>query len=274
MRKPPERLEYVRYRCGEGLIDLARVSGEAELAHRRLAEFHWHSGEWPTTLRGNAAALCRVQLPRWPTVFAELATLGWSTAQGRVQHSGVHQVRAEAVAALRSARRAGRMGAERRWTAQKAHGQPSGPGGPPTPPPAQPQGDPNGVARGSLKGRPRVAKGTLCLVKSKSKSKRVSTSSTLKAFNDERLTCTVSPLEKSSGKEKTFLGEVKEMLLLWSPAFAKDELANWGGWWRNRYREKPAKAQRLIAELRGMIREGRVSGNPGAAAVDLWSRLP
>ncbi len=60
------------------------------------------------------------------------------------------------------------------------------------------------------------------------------------------------------------------MLLLWSPAFAKDELANWGGWWRNRYREQPAKAQRLIAELRGMIREGRVSGNPGAAAVDLW----
>jgi len=64
------------------------------------------------------------------------------------------------------------------------------------------------------------------------------------------------------------------MLLLWSPAFAQDELANWGGWWRNRFREKPGKAQRLVAELRGMIREGRVSGNPGAAALDLWARLP
>ena len=263
MRKPPERLEYVRYHCGQALFDLARVSPEAELAHRRLAEFYWHTGEWPTTLRGNAAALCRVPLPRWPAVFAELATLGWSTAQGRVQHSGVHQVRAEAVAALRSARRAGRMGAERRWTAQKAHGQPSGPDGPP-----------NGGPIGDLEGSDRRPIGPPPQVKGKSKSKSTSTSTTREAFNDERLTCTVSPLEKSSGKEKTFLGEVKEMLLLWSPAFAKDELANWGGWWRNRYREKPAKAQRLIAELRGMIREGRVSGNPGAAAVDLWSRLP
>ena len=263
MPKPPKRVPWVRYNCAAMLLDLVRVTPAAELAHRRLADFYWHTGEWPTTLRGIAAQLCRVPPVRWPSIQAELCGLGWTAARGRITHSGVHQVRAQAVAALRSAQCAGRKGAEQRWTAQKAHGQPSGPDGPP-----------NGGPIGDLKGSDRRPIGTPPQVKGKSKSKSTSTSTTREAFNDERLTCTVSPLEKSSGKEKTFLGEVKEMLLLWSPAFAKDELANWGGWWRNRYREKPAKAQRLIAELRGMIREGRVSGNPGAAAVDLWSRLP
>jgi hypothetical protein len=64
------------------------------------------------------------------------------------------------------------------------------------------------------------------------------------------------------------------VLCLASPAVAKRELGNWGGWWRNRFRESPDKATRVLAEVRSMIREGRVRQNPGAAAVDLWSRLP
>ena len=81
-------------------------------------------------------------------------------------------------------------------------------------------------------------------------------------------------MRKARRRKGRFFERLKEVLLLWSPAFAKDELANWGGWWRNRFRENPAKAQRLIAELRTMIREGGIKGNPGAAAVDLWKRFP
>ena len=59
-----------------------------------------------------------------------------------------------------------------------------------------------------------------------------------------------------------------------SPKAAHTELENWGGWWRNRYRENSAKARKVLAELAGMIREGRIRTNPGAAAKDLWQRLP
>ncbi len=159
MKKPPERLEHVRYYPAYSLFELTRVSPEAELAHRRMSDWHWQTGEWPILLRGNAAALCRVPAARVPGIIAELQSLGWSRSGGRFQHHGVHQVRAEAVAALRSARNGGRKGAERRWTAQKAHGQPSGPDGPP-----------NGGPIGDLKGTQKGPKGALTLVKGKSKS--------------------------------------------------------------------------------------------------------
>jgi hypothetical protein len=51
-------------------------------------------------------------------------------------------------------------------------------------------------------------------------------------------------------------------------------MTNWGGWWRNRYRENPDKARRVLAELAGMIRERRIKRNPGAAGLDLWGRTP
>jgi hypothetical protein len=52
------------------------------------------------------------------------------------------------------------------------------------------------------------------------------------------------------------------------------ELDNWGGWWRNRFRENPDKAQRVIDDVANMVKEGRILKSFGAAAVDLWSRLP
>ena len=52
------------------------------------------------------------------------------------------------------------------------------------------------------------------------------------------------------------------------------ELTNWGGWWRNRYRENPDKARRVLADIRSLVRERKVLGSPGAAAFDLWARLP
>ncbi len=56
--------------------------------------------------------------------------------------------------------------------------------------------------------------------------------------------------------------------------YAARELANWGGWWRNRFREDHAKADRVLAEVLSMVRERRITFSPGAAAVDLWGRLP
>ena len=67
---------------------------------------------------------------------------------------------------------------------------------------------------------------------------------------------------------------LKEAVALFSPDAAELEQTNWGGWWRNRFREHPDKARRVLAEIRVMIKEGTIRKTPGAAAMDLWNRLP
>jgi hypothetical protein len=61
---------------------------------------------------------------------------------------------------------------------------------------------------------------------------------------------------------------------LWRKGSGEEELANWGGWWVNRLAQSPDKCRRVLAEIRAMIREGKILTSPGAAAVDLWKRLP
>ncbi len=68
--------------------------------------------------------------------------------------------------------------------------------------------------------------------------------------------------------------ELKETLDQFDPAQAKTELDGWGGWWRNRFRENADKARRVLADIRTMITEARIKRSPGAAASDLWARLP
>ena len=109
--------------------------------------------------------------------------------------------------------------------------------------------------------------------KSKSKSEE-SGDKIFNALNAERSTLSVSPRKSSAGAEKQFLVELKEAFTAWQPKLAAAELVNWGGWWRNRFRENPDKARRVLADIASLIREGRITDNAGAAAVDLWKRLP
>ena len=83
-----------------------------------------------------------------------------------------------------------------------------------------------------------------------------------------------SPPSSKGSAEQKFLAQVVEVIATGSPKEGSAELTNWGGWWRNRFREDADKARRILAELRGMIREHRITGSPGAAAGDLWKRLP
>ena len=68
--------------------------------------------------------------------------------------------------------------------------------------------------------------------------------------------------------------DVVAVLSKWFPDGARGELANWGGWWRNRHRESPDKARRVLGEIKSMILERRIRSCPGRAATDLWKRLP
>ncbi len=70
------------------------------------------------------------------------------------------------------------------------------------------------------------------------------------------------------------MSDLNRMLLAFDPATAQAELNNWGGWWRNRFRDNPDKARRVLADIHSQVKEANITKNPGAAAIDLWNRLP
>ena len=70
------------------------------------------------------------------------------------------------------------------------------------------------------------------------------------------------------------LGDVYQCCETWKPGFGKEELANSGGWWRQAHRKDAKKAVAVLADVLCAVKEGRVTVNPGAMAVDLWNRLP
>jgi len=78
----------------------------------------------------------------------------------------------------------------------------------------------------------------------------------------------------NSAEERLFLVSLNNVLRRYSPDLAKTEMTNWGGWWRNAFRTSPDKTRRVLADLNNMISERRIISNPGAAALDLWKRLP
>ncbi len=120
MPRAPEQLQWVRYNPGAALFEFLRVSRTAELAHRRLADHYWQTGEWASVPTGNAATLCRADPGEWPALLVELGSLGWHVRRERLCNSGVQQVRDEAVSAVRLGRDKARRAARQRWDGQGA----------------------------------------------------------------------------------------------------------------------------------------------------------
>jgi hypothetical protein len=343
MKRAVKQVLWVRYEAGASLLDLLRVSRETEVAHRRLCDYHWQSGRWPAADGADAGVLCRAGEGEWPQTMAELARLGWVQRKGRLYHSGVHRVRANAVAALQAQRRGGATTAKQRWGDRPARAEAPSPGGSPSaecgtrnaelPAPLRTASGDAASLDSSATSSPgssptsspdRSPAAVLPIIrvndKEKSKTERAlsadrltrSGSARKSSAGEEKATATgapgSSPQQRPSGgeppsesqepeggggllrtdapraapvavsnsarAEKSFLADVKEMLDLWHPGLAKTELANWGGWWRNRFRENPDKARRVLADVASLIREHRITENAGAAAVDLWKRLP
>jgi hypothetical protein len=93
------------------------------------------------------------------------------------------------------------------------------------------------------------------------------------APSDNGKTPAKSPLNAlEREKEKDFLQQVEKTLGQWNTNWARDEMANSGAWWRLRYREKRELIYSVLGEVGCMITEGRIQGNPGSCAVDLWQR--
>ena len=95
----------------------------------------------------------------------------------------------------------------------------------------------------------------------------------LSGLTAERFTGSSPEVEHQASEERRFLKDLAATCAGFDPKQSKAELDNWGGWWRNRFREDPARAWRILAEVASMIREKRVRRNAGAAAKDLWDRF-
>ena len=273
MPRKPEQLAWVRYPVGGDSLRLGLLSRHAELAHRRLAEYHWQTGCWVRARSRFASVLARCPQPSWPAVLAELAQANWRCRAGQLVNPDVAAIRAEALAFIRHFSAMGQKSAQRRWGNKQPAPQAEARSNGPCPSNAQATTKPITTLCPSHAHVTTKAVTTLCPGCNQTVHDQNSESTSL-AFNAERLTLSGSALKGSASREKDFLASVKATMSLWNTATGKTELVNWGGWWRKRFREDPDKAQRVLNEVLCLVREHRITNSPGAAATDLWKRLP
>jgi hypothetical protein len=253
MSTPPvdvSDLFFVRYQPQRMLVLSMEVSAEVELAHRRLCDYLWARGAVPACSGQGLAELLRTERRRLPGILRGLRRIGWRITRGRLSHPHPVAVLRDAVRAHQSASERGQRGNDARW------GKP-------------------GVAEPSqalIAGPSQAAIAKPSHNKDKAKVKKEN--STV----PERLTAERSAFNAQEAwpERQGEAGFLKDVADLWPEGSraAKLELTNWGGWWRNRFRDNPRKARAVLAEIRSLRKEGRPVKNPGAAAADLWKRLP
>jgi hypothetical protein len=79
------------------------------------------------------------------------------------------------------------------------------------------------------------------------------------------------PTEKFE-MENSFMKDVAEVMDAWKPGHSKNELTGSGAWWRLGYRINRDLAEKVLAEIKVMVKERKIKFNPGSTAVDLWTR--
>jgi hypothetical protein len=229
---------WVRYQPRQVLLGVLGLSPAAELAHRRLCDFAWSPPEHLPATPRELARLVRVPRARWPRIWLELRRVGWRIRKGRLANPAVSAIVAEA----------------RRHLAGYA-------------------------ARGSLGGTRTQEKRQSSLAADKPPPVLMPVNSTL-LYPNKSSNCTEHSLlsaalpSKGGTAESDFMSDVRHMLEAFAPASAQSELTNWGGWWRNRFRQDPRKARAVLADIAAMVKERRIRKTPAAAAQDLWKRLP
>jgi hypothetical protein len=253
--KPPKgEPKWIRYEAQSWLVLALRLSPLAELAHRRLADLCWSGATRNLDSGPETAELCKVPRGEWRTVLHELRRAGWRAANGTLRHPAVGRALAEARQYQRDCQRRTAAATGARWAAPSG-GQ-----------------EPGSVKQTQLPSRSasRTPSRSYTVQSGKDVTVHDSTSHCEQA---EPLTFSPSQPEKAAEGEAAFMAHVLEAFSSFGPKGSENEIANWGGWWRNRYREDKGKARRVLAEIRGMVREGRIRRNPGAAANDLWKRF-
>lgn len=230
------KIQFVRYYPGTVFSDTIYLTPMAELAHRRLCDFIWSKNHSPKNDDCTLAAISKLNRIVWKSVKRELVSYGWKTRQGCFTHPTPLAILRAAKELHSSATARGRQGALDRWRDSSAIAQPS-------------------VSH-------KLNDATL---KVSTKRKR-----TL-ALNVKALSA--SSKESGDSAEGRFLADVMQVINAWRPGAASEELGRWGGWWRNRHRESPDKARRVLAEINALVKASQITSSPGRAAQDLWRRF-
>ena len=241
--KLPEMF-FVRYEPRRFLVAAAALSPRAELAHRRLCDLYWSTGKFALSTPASIAELGRMCQSKVPVVLAELARIGWRVRKGRLVNAEVREILAKARNVYAGHVRAGKCAHVRPESERSLSG-------------AEAELELSTSAAPTMPEQLRV------------KSKKVQDIT----LNAERSACNAQEGAGEEPGEREFMEELATLFPDRPKAFAR-ERENWGGWWRNRYRENPGRARSVLADIRCGVREGRIVKSPGAAAQDLWKRLP
>jgi hypothetical protein len=235
----------VRYNPKYAMLITTGLSRHAQLAHRRLCDYIWSGGPRPRATQSEAGQIAQAPRSAWPQVLEELLRIGWRVEDDHLTNATVQAGWTDAVSALETQRARSQAGHTARWNA-------------------------SGNASSNTTGTPSAnTTGNADKIREEMKEKIDI------AINPaERLTLSGSSQEMPVDGENGFLEDLSAALGQFSKKQAVKEMTNWGGWWRNRYRENPDKARRILAELAGMIRERKIKRNPGAVGLDLWGRTP
>ena len=277
------QLMWVRYSPQTMLIKTTTLSLQAELAHRRLADYAWTENPWLLPDSPAFLVVTRLTPDNLEGVITELKSVGWRIRNRAFFHCDLNAD----VISSRAFRIAGHLkasaAARTRWRRTPAIIGPK-----PTSAPC------SSHAQAMLKQCSSTAQAVPkhCSEQCTDRqTDRQTDSTTVVAVNGEPLTVnqpvaaasqlsSSTPLQggneepKEAAEERHFLAGLHTALRRYNPALAKAEMTNWGGWWRNAYRTNPDKSRRVLAEISSMITEHRINSNPGAAALDLWKRLP
>jgi hypothetical protein len=235
-----KEVPWVRYEPAMWLVAAIGIDPLAELAHRRLADVVWTSGEWPEASPETLARLTRLPAATVTELLPQLQQIGWEVCEARLCNLHVASIRRDAASRMQTLRALSRSGNRSRW---------------------HPVGSPVGSPAGSPAGIPCGLPVQYSTVHN--------TVSTV-----ERSAVPGSARGRPVMGETEFLTDVEELFELWKPGSSPTELTNWGGWWRVSFRRSPKKAQAVLAEVRCMVREKQITKSPGQAAMDIWKRLP
>ena len=247
-------LAFVRYAAAAALVESLDLSPQAELAARRLRDWIWANQRAPAARPSLLASIARAPAGRWPAIDRELRAAGWHTSRGRYSSPAAMAVLREAQSLRRIAIETGARGAALRWASRQAIGAPCEPAW-------GPHRDPIGPPQ-QLNDKVQFNKQSVKLVERLAVERSAAVSARLRERSTELR------------GEAAFLREVAALCESWRKGSAKKELANWGGWWRSRFREDPDNCRAILADIASMLREGRLAGPPGPACYDLWQRLP
>jgi len=287
MKKDQKKLFFVNYEPRRMRLAVASMTPKVELAHRKLFDWTWSEGHAPPNDAVILASIVAVSSREWPKMVAPLINHGWRPGRKSFSHPEAMRVLRRARAAYELSYQGGVQGAKLRWGQPKPRTPRVRPvrrrrQSAPEPVPINVGCPPCGIPTGDLTANSGPPTGGLLapLMPITINDKRVTNNESRVRNNDslsgktvERLTLSGSPHEEPSSEENRFLSTLAETLAGFDPKQASQELTNWGGWWRLRFREDPDKARRVLAEVGSMIRENRIHTNAGACAKDLWGRF-